>query len=160
MDIICFTLCTLPLIMSTVHVLLDFDQLIMFTALHVALETCVSNAQQLYKLLFTLMILTSLSDIPLQRHTTPQHVTKQTYPNTWIWRLSIDKLLNPLSRGVILPQTQIICHEMCYITTVVEYNDRKKWLEEIANIFPEIISWINWCDARKCHIFPAFRQLG
>ena len=33
-------------------------------------------------------------------------------------------------------------------------------LEEIANIFPQITSWINWWDARKYHIFPAFRQLG
>ena len=53
-----------------------------------------------------------------------------------------------------------ICHEMCSITTVAEYNDRKKWLEEIANIFPQITSWINWWDARKYHIFPAFRWLG
>ena len=53
-----------------------------------------------------------------------------------------------------------ICHEMCSVTTVAEYYDRKKWLEEIANIFPQITSWINWWDARKYHIFPAFRQLG
>ena len=36
----------------------------------------------------------------------------------------------------------------------------KKQLEEIANIFPQISSWINWWDARIYHIFPAFRQLG
>ena len=53
-----------------------------------------------------------------------------------------------------------ICHEMCSITTVAEYNDRKKWLEEIANIFPQITSWINWWDARKYHTVPAFRRLG
>ena len=33
-------------------------------------------------------------------------------------------------------------------------------MEEIANIFPQITSWINWWDARKYHIFPAFRCLG
>ena len=53
-----------------------------------------------------------------------------------------------------------ICHEMCSITTVAEYSNRKKWLEEIANIFPQITSWINWWDARKYHIFPVFRHLG
>ena len=53
-----------------------------------------------------------------------------------------------------------ICHKMCSVTTVAEYNDRKKQLEEIANIFPQITSWINWWDARKYHIFPAFRHLG
>ena len=31
-----------------------------------------------------------------------------------------------------------ICHEMCCIATVGEYNNKKKQLEEIANIFPEI----------------------
>ena len=41
-----------------------------------------------------------------------------------------------------------ICHKMCFIM---------KQLEEIANIFPQITSWINWWDARKYHIFPAFR---
>ena len=53
-----------------------------------------------------------------------------------------------------------ICHEMCSVTTIAEYNDRKKRLEEIADIFPQITSWINWWDARKYHIFPAFRWLG
>ena len=46
-----------------------------------------------------------------------------------------------------------ICHEMCPITTVAEYNDRKKWLEEIADIFPQITSWINWWDARNTTFF-------
>ena len=50
-----------------------------------------------------------------------------------------------------------ICHKMCLVTTVAEHNDKKKWLEEIANIFPQISSWINWWDARKYHMFPAFR---
>ena len=53
-----------------------------------------------------------------------------------------------------------ICCKMCSVTTVAEYNDRKKQLEEIVDIFPHITSWINWWDARKYHIFPAFRQLG
>ena len=53
-----------------------------------------------------------------------------------------------------------ICHEMCLVATVGKYNDKKKWLEEIANIFQEISSWINWWDARKYHMFPAFRPLG
>ena len=53
-----------------------------------------------------------------------------------------------------------ICQEMCSVTTVAKYNDRKKQLEEIANIFPQITSQISWWDARKYHIFPAFRCLG
>ena len=53
-----------------------------------------------------------------------------------------------------------ICHRMCLVATVAEYNDKKKWLEEIANIFPEVSSWINWWHARKYHMFPAFRWLG
>ena len=31
-----------------------------------------------------------------------------------------------------------ICHETCSIATVAEYNKKKKWLDEIANIFPNI----------------------
>ena len=31
-----------------------------------------------------------------------------------------------------------ICHEMCSIATIAEYNEQKKWLDEIANIFPNI----------------------
>ena len=49
---------------------------------------------------------------------------------------------------------------MCFVTTVAEYNDRKKQVEEIGNIFPQITSWISWWDARKYHIYPAFRHLG
>ena len=43
---------------------------------------------------------------------------------------------------------------MCSVATVGKYNKKKKRLEEIANIFPQIISWINWWDARKYHMFP------
>ena len=53
-----------------------------------------------------------------------------------------------------------ICHKMCSVTTVAKYDDQKKKLEEIANIFPQITSWINWWDARKYHIFAGFRHLG
>ena len=53
-----------------------------------------------------------------------------------------------------------ICHKMCSIATVGEYSEKKKWLDEIANIFPDITSWIDWCDARKYHMFPAFRHFG
>ena len=52
-----------------------------------------------------------------------------------------------------------ICHEMCSITTVGKYNEKKKWLEEIGNIFPQISSWINWWDTRKYHI-SSFRHFG
>ena len=55
---------------------------------------------------------------------------------------------------------QSICHEMCSISTIGEYNEKKKHLNEIANIFPDITSWINWWDARKYHMFPAFRNFG
>ena len=53
-----------------------------------------------------------------------------------------------------------ICHEMCSIATVGEYNKKRKWLDEIANLFPDITSLINWWDARKYHMFPAFRCFG
>ena len=37
---------------------------------------------------------------------------------------------------------------------------KKKWLEEIDNIFLDITSWIDWWDVRKYHMFPAFRHFG
>ena len=33
-----------------------------------------------------------------------------------------------------------ICHKMCSVATVGKYNEKKKRLEEIANIFPQISS--------------------
>ena len=33
-----------------------------------------------------------------------------------------------------------ICHKMCSIATVGEYNKKRKRLDEIANIFPDITS--------------------
>ena len=48
---------------------------------------------------------------------------------------------------------------MCSVATVGEYNEKKKQLEEIANVFPQISSWINGWDARKYHIFPALGAL-
>ena len=53
-----------------------------------------------------------------------------------------------------------ICHGMCYIATMAGYNEKKKWLDEIANIFPGISWWLTWWDARKYHMFPAFRHFG
>ena len=53
-----------------------------------------------------------------------------------------------------------ICYEMCSIATIAEYKEKKKWLDEIANIFPNITACITWWDARKYHMFPAFRHFG
>ena len=53
-----------------------------------------------------------------------------------------------------------ICNEMCSIETIAEYNEKKKWLDEIANIFPHISQWLTWWDARKYHMFPPFRYFG
>ena len=53
-----------------------------------------------------------------------------------------------------------ICHKTHSISTVGKHNEKKKWLEDIPNIFPLISSWLNWWDARKYHIFPAFRHLS
>ena len=52
-----------------------------------------------------------------------------------------------------------ICHKLCSISTVGKY-EKKKWLDEIATIFLDITSWINWWDARKYHMFPTFRLFG
>ena len=49
---------------------------------------------------------------------------------------------------------------MCSTGTIAEYNEKKKQLDEIANIFPNITQWITWWDARKYHMFPAFRCSG
>ena len=35
-----------------------------------------------------------------------------------------------------------ICYGMCSIATVAEYNKKQKWLDEIANIFPDISWWL------------------
>ena len=53
-----------------------------------------------------------------------------------------------------------ICHEICSIATVAEYNKKKKWLDEIANMLLNISQWPTWWDARKYHLFPAFRHFG
>ena len=53
-----------------------------------------------------------------------------------------------------------ICHELCSVATVAEYNEKKKWLDEIANICLEILQWITWWDARKYYVFPSFRYFG
>ena len=49
---------------------------------------------------------------------------------------------------------------MCSVATVAEYNEKKKWLDELANIFSNITWWRTWWDARKYHMFPAFRHFG
>ena len=46
-----------------------------------------------------------------------------------------------------------ICHRMCSVATMAEYNEKKKWLDEIANIFPDISWWLTWWDARSVTCF-------
>ena len=46
---------------------------------------------------------------------------------------------------------------MCSTETMAEYHEKKKWLDEIPYIFPDISQWVTWWDARKYHMFPAFR---
>ena len=53
-----------------------------------------------------------------------------------------------------------ICHGMCSIATMAQYNKKKKWLDEIANIFLNISWWLTWWDARTYHMFPALFALA
>ena len=53
-----------------------------------------------------------------------------------------------------------ICHGMCSIATRADYNEKKKWLDEIPNIFSDISQWLTLWGARKYHIFPALRCFG
>ena len=46
-----------------------------------------------------------------------------------------------------------ICHKMCSIATIGEYNEKKKQLDEITNTFPDIPSWINWLDYKHVTMF-------
>ena len=54
---------------------------------------------------------------------------------------------------------QIGC-QLCNAPTVAKYNELKKLLLEFADIFPAIKPWLDWWDARKYHVFPAFRRFG
>ena len=49
---------------------------------------------------------------------------------------------------------------MCSIASIEEYKKQKQWLDDIANIFPDISQLVTWWDAREYHIFPAFRCFG
>ena len=49
-----------------------------------------------------------------------------------------------------------ICHRRCSIATMAEYNEKKKWLDEIANIFPDISWWVTWCGSQEYYMFPDF----
>ena len=45
-------------------------------------------------------------------------------------------------------------------STCGEYNEKKQGLDEIADMFPDILQWVTWWDARKFHMFPTFRHFG
>ena len=84
---------------------------------------------------------------------TPKVVSCQMHYRNDINRVS---RIGPSNRDIF----KSICHGMCCIATLAEYNKQKKWLEEIANIFPDISWCITWWDARKYHMLPAFRCFG
>lgn len=53
-----------------------------------------------------------------------------------------------------------ICFRMCNCATVAEYNTLKSDLDKYVAMFPNIRHWVDWWDARKYHVFPAFRRFG
>ena len=53
-----------------------------------------------------------------------------------------------------------ICYGRCCIATGEEYNEQKQQLDEIANMFPDISQLVTWWDARKYHMFSAFKCFG
>ena len=48
----------------------------------------------------------------------------------------------------------------CKVATVPLYILWKSRLGDTATLFPALSSWIQWWDARKYHVFPAFRKFG
>ena len=52
------------------------------------------------------------------------------------------------------------CQELCDVTTVADYNTLKERLDGIAELFPDLKSWIEWWHVRRSHIFHPFRGSG
>ena len=49
---------------------------------------------------------------------------------------------------------------MCTITAIAHYNEQKSWLDETANLFPDIARWVAWWNKRKYHMFPTLDDLA
>ena len=60
----------------------------------------------------------------------------------------------------VIDEFKNICNRMCTVTIVTQYNEQNKVLDEIANLFPDMATWVAKWNARKYHIFLAFRRLG
>ena len=53
-----------------------------------------------------------------------------------------------------------LCKNLCTVTTVAKYKIIKSQLDEIAKVYPEITSWIDWWNECCKHIFGPFRGGG
>ena len=50
--------------------------------------------------------------------------------------------------------------DFCHMTTVCKYKILKSKLDEVAKLYPNIESWIDWWQERQNHIFTPFRGGG
>ena len=53
-----------------------------------------------------------------------------------------------------------LCKGLCTVTTVAKYRIIKSQLDEIAKVYPEITSWIDWWNECHKHIFGPFHGGG
>ena len=53
-----------------------------------------------------------------------------------------------------------LCKNLCTVTTVARYKIIKSQLDEIAKVYPEITSWIDWWNECRNHIFGPFHGGG
>ena len=53
-----------------------------------------------------------------------------------------------------------ICHQLCVVTTVLEYNILKGKLDELSKLAHALEKWIEWWHLRRSHIFGTFQMPG
>ena len=53
-----------------------------------------------------------------------------------------------------------ICNEMCFVTTVDQYEARLNRLLEVGDMYPSFLPFVHWWDARRYHVFKVFRDFN
>ena len=53
-----------------------------------------------------------------------------------------------------------ICNEMCFVTTVDQYESRLNRLLEVGDMYPPFLPFVHWWDARRYHVFKVFRDFN
>ena len=92
-------------------------------------------------------------------HVYGPHAIRKSYTCQFHFKQCLNRKLKnfPSNFGEIKSEFEVLCLQLLTCTTLTEYNEIKRKLQQLSTLVPSLEGWLQWWFARRYNLFPIFR---